>query len=539
MNEERGKIITSLKHRLSVEAAMREMLEATSSEEFEEMAARIARQGPQVIPVIIANLGTSDARFRGVLGSVARHLDRDEISYALREVVMQPWRTDQERTTALMILERFLGEEIGDSLYLELADPLEVARQSLREVAAEAERGAEAYVEYLRSLEDEPADVALLVLKAAQTMAPERVAEPLRLLALDPREAVAREAIRVLGTLRIPEAVVALRTVIPCLAAGRKAWAERALRKLALAGVQTPTPPPVEGRCRFLVSPVEGQGTRSIWVLEHAGADNRLNLLAVMLQEGRGIVDCFGTEGLTETPLTWSSDLGAVHRLSLPRRGYMLDLLEADPGYAVRLLEEGTAQALTHRQSLPLEYRVWGRVVWQYDLPDPRPVQLPRVSQARREELRPRLRRLLVHPAFDSWAPWTRQIDIWVGEWEGPSPPSLQDPVGADLARRVVRDYYLPERLEACRKWLLANSEWFLLAGEQELAELAWVAAQELDPAACTEHPLLLALAERALVLAWDARQRGGKVARGERTLRPFPRDGGGGKTLRTGGLER
>ena len=529
MSDEPGKIITSLKHRLSVEAAMREMLEATSSEEFEAMAARIARQGAQVIPVILANLGTTDARFRGVLGSVARYLDREEIVYALREVVMQPGRSDQERTTALMILERYLGEEVGDSLYVELSDPLEVARQSLREVAAEAEKGAEAYEEYLRSLEDEPVEVALLVLKAAQALDASLVVEPLRLLAQDPRETVAREAIRLLGTLRVPEAVSALRSLLPCLAPDRRKEAERAFRKLTLAGVSAPPSPSVEGRCRLLVSPVEGEGVRSIWVLEQTGEKNRLNLLTVMLQERFGIVDCFGTAGLTEMPLAWSPDPGAVHRLVLPQRGYRLDLLEASPGYVVRLLEEGAQRALERQGSLPLEYRVWGKVLWQYDLPDPTPPQLPSVPAAQREALRPKVKRLLAHPAFDSWTPWPPEVEAWVAEWQGSAPPSLKTARGAALARRLVAQHYQEGELEDCRRWLLANSEWFLMAGEQELAELALVAAEGLDMETRTEDPFLLALAERALLLAWEAHQRGeaGLVPASRRRKRaPYPARG-------------
>ncbi|MGQ9593966.1 MAG: hypothetical protein ACUVXH_05480 [Anaerolineae bacterium] len=510
MKDEPGKIITSLRHRLSIEAAMREMLEAASLEEFEAMAARIARQGAhQVVPVILANLDTTDARFRGVLGSVARYLDREEIAYALREVVMQPGRSDQERTTALMILDRYLGEEIGDSLYVELSDPLEVARQSLRELAAEAEKGTEAYEEYLRSLEDEPVDVALLVLKATQAMEPSLVVEPLRLLAQDPREAVAQEAIRLLGTLRVPDAALALRSLIPCLTSDRRKAAERALRKLALAGVSAPPPLPAEGRCRFLVSPVEGQGVRSVWVLERSSAENRLNLLTLMLQDGLGIVDCFGTEGLTEAPLTRSSAPGTVHRLVLPQREYRLDLLETDPGYAVRLLEEGAQQTLERQGTLPLEYRVWSKVLWKYDLPAPRPPQLPKVPTAQRDALRPKVRRLLAHPAFDSWTPWTPEVETWVAAWRGTAPPNLRTAQGATLVRRLVAQYYQEEALEACRRRLLANSEWFLMAGEREMAELALVAAEDLDPETRTEHPLLLALAERAFLLVWDALQRG------------------------------
>ncbi|MGQ9584890.1 MAG: HEAT repeat domain-containing protein [Anaerolineae bacterium] len=509
MFEERGKVITSLRHRLSIEASMRQMLEATSSEEFEAMAERIARRGSQVVPVIVANLDTTDARFRGVLGNVARHLERSEISYALREVVMQPWRTDQERTTALMILERFLDEEVGDSLYLELTDPLEVARQSLREVVSEGESDPQAYVEYVRSLEDEPLEVALLVLQAGGTMDPATVVEPLRLLAQDPRQAVAREAIRLLGTIRTAEALVALRCLLPCLNEERRGWAERSLRKLTLAGVKAEPPLPLGEHCRLLVSPVEGQGTRSVWVLEHVGPDTQINLLTVMLEDGRGITDCFGAGGLTETPLNWAPELGAVHRLSLPRRGYVLDLLEADPGYAVRLLLEGTAEALKREGCLPLAYRVWGKILWQYSLPPPRPFQEPEVADDELPQLLDQSRRLLTQPAFDSWAP----LEPWTGDllrgWDRRGPPTGQSPRGVRLACRLIQRYWDEPRLEATRRWLLANSEWFLMAGEGEMAKLALAAARGLATEEPTRHPLLLALAERALVLAWDARQRG------------------------------
>ncbi len=521
MKDEPGRIITSLKHRLSVEAAMRDMLEATSPEEFQAMAARIARQGAhQVTPVILANLGTTDPRFRTVLGTVAQHLDREEIAYALREAVMEPGRSDQERATALLILSRFLGEEVSESLYLELSDPLEVARQSLRELAAEAERGSEAYEVYLRSLEDEPLDVLLLILRATQDLDAPLIVEPLRLLAQDPHETVSEEAIRLLGTLRVPEAVVALRSLIPCLAPDRRRAAERALRKLALAGVSAPPPLPLEEHCRLLVSPLGGQGTRSIWVLERTSEENRLNLFAVMLMDGYGIVDSFGAEGLSEAPIHWSPDLGAVHRLILRERGYRIDLLEADPGYAVRLLEEGTQQALERVGSLPPEYRVWNKVLWKYKVPPPTPPLLPTVSEAQRGPLRQKVKRLLGHPTFDSWVPWTSDLEEWVAAWERTSPPDLTTSQGTTLARRLIAEYYQEEALETCRRWLLGNSEWFLMAGERELAELALVAAEDLDLETRTEHPFLLALAERALLLAWDALHREKPAPEPKRTTR-------------------
>ena len=59
-------------------------------------------------------------------------------------------------------------------------------------------------------------------------------------------------------------------------------------------------------RCRLRVSPVDGQGNRSVWVLEHFGDPGPVNLVTIMLEAERGIVECFGAEGLTETPLNWS-----------------------------------------------------------------------------------------------------------------------------------------------------------------------------------------------------------------------------------------
>ncbi|NLE77348.1 MAG: hypothetical protein GX605_11435 [Chloroflexi bacterium] len=504
MNGERGKIITSLRHRLRIEAALREMLEAPTASEFEAMAQRIARQGAQVVPVLVANLGTSDQRFRAALGAVASHLAHEEISYALREVVMEPGRSDQERATALMILERFLDEEIGDDLYLELVDPLEVARQSLREAAVGAESDRQVYVEYLRSLEQETTEVALLVLQAAETMEPATVVEPLRLLALDPRSEVASEALRILGTIRMPTAVQALESLAPCLPQERRPWAQRAQRKLLMAGVPAQPKTPLEEHCRLLVSPADDQGNFSIWVLEVVHPDRVVNLVTVMLDMAQGITECVGVPALAEMPLQWAPQVGAVHRLSLPWRGEALMLLEAEPAYAVRWMEEGVAQALAQAGCLPWGYRVWGHSIWGYDLPQPTPQPQADLSPERAQALLAQSGQLLAHPAFDAWPSGGHGAAALLSGWHGTGAPSQRTAAGAELVKRFVEGHWDAQHLESTRRSLLANSEWLRLAGAGGLAELALAAALGLSIEGRGEHPLLTALAERALALAWE-----------------------------------
>jgi hypothetical protein len=198
-----------------------------------------------------------------------------------------------------------------------------------------------------------------------------------------------------------------------------------------------------------------------------------------------------------------------VHRLSLPRRGFALDLLEADPGYAVRLIIGGIIAALERNECLPLAFRVWGRILLHNELPKPLPQQLPEVH----EEMEPRLLRrsvqLLGHPAFDEWAPMPDWIYGLVADWEGPSPPDRSTAAGADLIDGLVARHWTKDELFATRIMLLDNSEWFLGAGEDSLAELAFAAGHALDWVEPKDHPFLACLAERSLARAWDSLRRG------------------------------
>jgi len=83
------KIITKLRERRQIEAELRTMLAASSEQERQRQAERIAALGPEVIPTLVANLDRADARLFAALGMVATYVDRDEVTRALRQTILE------------------------------------------------------------------------------------------------------------------------------------------------------------------------------------------------------------------------------------------------------------------------------------------------------------------------------------------------------------------------------------------------------------------------------------------------------------------
>ena len=94
------KIITKLLERRQIEASLRKMLAVSSELEFRQRAQEIAALGSQVIPTLIDNLDHADRRMLAAMGTVASHLEPEEIILALRQAVAHPQRSDRGRLGA-------------------------------------------------------------------------------------------------------------------------------------------------------------------------------------------------------------------------------------------------------------------------------------------------------------------------------------------------------------------------------------------------------------------------------------------------------
>jgi hypothetical protein len=502
------KIITKLLERRQIEAELRGLLAATSEQTLRRGAQEIAARGRQVIPVVIGNLDRADARMLAALGVVSALLDREEMTTALRQVILQPQYTDQGRLGAMTILERFLGQPRDDELQAALSDPQGVAISSLEEVLDQAEQNPASLIEYVQGLDQQEPDVVLAVVRALRDRGrkgiprSERAIEPLRMMAQDVREEISSEALRALGAIRLPGAAQALQTLIPTSAPGLRPAAERLLRKLQFSGVRvTPLAPPPPA-WRALVGTVDGRGQRHVWFIERDEQRAQARFLSILMSDQVGAVEAVGHTQVPLLMLPPQRPLGEVHDVALPDGSGAVLMLEASFDLGRRLLLE----ALEHNRETQIPVagplRFLSPWLWSYSGADSLPPRIVPEEPWLSAESGAKAGGLLEHPAFAAWLAgrtlpqgmihraaqeaflhpnW--DLEVWVGR------------LGSEL-------FAAPAVAEMFSKRLEAMAEWLLLAGDDAAAQLALAAALSLVEGKPQEQPLLLALVRRDLELA-------------------------------------
>jgi hypothetical protein len=513
MSASRTKIITKLRERRQIEADLRQMLAASSEFELRLQAQQIAARGSQVIPAIVGNLDRADARLLAAMGVVATFLDREEVTMALQQAVLQPQQTDRGRIGALTILERFLGQPADGDFLASLRDPEGMALSSLEEVLSQAERSPVILIEYVQGLDRQEPDVVLAVVQALRDMGTRspssgpsrRVIEPLRMMAQDVRDEIAAAALQALGATRSPEAARALQTLIPITAPALRPLAERWLRKLQFGGVEiAPLPAPGPG-WRSLISPVDALGQQSVWFVQDSQLATHAQFLNVLLSDRAGAIEAVGHTQVPVTMLPPRQPSGYVHDIAWPDGSGSMLLLEASFDLGRRCVRE--ALAYNRETQIPVAgpLRLLSPWLWGMSGADSLPArvlpELPEGAEAEDEALLAVSDRLLKHPAFASWTVRSEAISQAAEE-------VLHHP-GWDVqvwVRRLVGELFANQAVaQTFSTRLVSMSEWLLLAGEQSLSRLALVAARAVAEEPPQEQPFLQALVERDLELALDS----------------------------------
>ncbi len=493
-----SKIITSLHQRRQIEQAIRALSEVTSEEELTRRAREIAEQGEAVLPVLLAMLGTADPQLRGGLARVASALPREKVIPALRAVAGDPSRPDGERMTAMTILERFLGEELGPELFVGLTDPHKLAVASLQEMLSEAVDEPGVLIEYLTQLEEEPVEVALMIVEATAQLDPEQTTDLLRMLSLDPRPPIARAALHRLGSLRTHAALIALQSLLPNLPPALKPVAERGLRKLTLSGVTAPSPEAPSWRA--LLSPVEGTGNQILWFIRPHDTEPLCTLVGLWLDDQGGLLDAFGRDDIPREQLPGAQPPGTMHLVQVPRKNAITLLLEIPFDAGRQVLADAVTNHLAQGRPLPMLYRFYSQELWSTPWTPTAPSAVEQETESATRSLEDTLQ-LLDHPAFYTWGvqePWVYDIAEELSQRAG----AWQETTIASRAREIAQRAFPPDALEVLSRRLQRMSRWLALAGEDELSLLArWTAAhlRETPPAA---HPFLLRMAEMGLQAA-------------------------------------
>lgn len=512
-SQNQKKIITKLRERRQIEADLQRLLLASSEQELHRQAQKIATQGgSQVIPTIVGNLDRADARMLAALGLVAAFLDHGQVTAALRQVVLQPQVSDRGRIGAMTILERFLGEPPDDDLLANLADPESVAMSSLEEALRQSEGNPAVLIPYVQGLDRQEPDVVLAVVRALRARATgaglgrESSVEPLRMMAQDVREEIAAEAMQALGSIRLPGAARALQTLIPISAPALRPLAERLLRKVQFAGVETAPLSPPSPEWRALVSTLDGRGHQHVWFIMANQGTDQARFLSVLLSDRAGAVEAVGHTQVPILMLPPQRPLGHLHDVALPDGSGALLMLEASFDLGRRQVLESLAH--NRRTQIPVAgpLRLLSPWLWEYSGADTLPPSsLPEDLDLQDSESEALLQArsltgsLVDHPAFSTWtAGGIVPQDAFQRALEG----AVRHP-GWDLevwVRRLANDLLVePEVTQVLNRRLAAMSEWLLLAGDERAARLAWVAAGEFLEENPQDQPFVLALIRRDL----------------------------------------
>ncbi|MFC2015684.1 hypothetical protein ACFLUM_02000, partial [Chloroflexota bacterium] len=492
------KIITKLRERRQIESDLQQMRSAGSQAALQQQAERIAGLGSQVIPAIVGNLDLADAPLVAAMGTVAAHVDRDEVAEALRLAVHQPHRTDRGRLAAITILDRYLGMPPDDSLLENLVDPQAAAVRSLRDVLEEAKETPAVLVEYLQGLDRQEPDTGLAVVWSLREAADLLSVEPLRLMAQDVRDEIAAEALQALGDIRLVESAQSLQTLFPVVSPSLRPLAERALRKLQFGGIEVQELGQPDPEWRALVSPVDSMGQQSVWFVQAEGDAGQARFLNVLLSDRAGAVEAAGYRQVSLQALPPRRQAGHVHDVVLPGGPGVLLMLEISFERGRYLVAEALAR--NRETQIPIAGVLRMLSTWLWDTV---------AAQAPEGRVLPELSvedgvgiagsdRLLSHPAF---ATWSLQSE---GTLQAAHDALRHPGFGVDAWVRRLTAELLEERavLEVLSRRLVTMSEWLLLAGEEEFSRLALVSASALLGKELHEHPFVSALVRRDLELA-------------------------------------
>ncbi len=504
-------VITTLRDWLALADQVDALMDVRSEDKFLAQARCIAESGKEVIPVILRRLPYADSRQLNVLGVVASmYPRREQLLDKLHEVAVDIGRSDRERVSAMLILERYLDREPDAYVLHTLDDPHAVAVESIRDLIRASKEEPGVLLQYMRALADQPADVIAGVIETMVEVAAEGAVPALCLMAQAENEAMSTAALHALGQLRHPGAVRGLQGLLPMLPSSQRAAAERSVRKLRFSGMEIEPLLPLDTAWRALVSSIDGHGSRIVWFIRDREAGDHAWFLGLVLADNEGFAQGYGNHQVPARGLPERREEGYVHRISVQaaapleeragKDSSFMYLLETDVGYARRLVQDAQEQHLALGKALPDAYRLLGSVLWQYDMAHPAAgIPLDHdLGQAMR--LLPGTASLPYHPYFRGWFAEGEQVAEIARSLVRFTQFAEREAVRV-WARRLVQDYFGQPLLEQMARRLYDMSEWLWRAQEVQLTELTWAAAETVARVPPAEHPFLLSMAELGLDL--------------------------------------
>lgn len=500
---DRDNIITALRARRQIEQEIDELLLAQSESAFNAQTERIALSGDQVIPAILNNLKRATPQMINVLGMLAsQYPDQDEIADRLYDVAIDETQPDRYRIAAMLILERYLGEEPDPSLVHSLADPQTLVKESIQEMLTEAEADPLILIDYMHSLSEQPQQVLENIVDMLLLVGQERAVRVLCLLAQDESEPLAQAALHALGKINDPRAVQGLQTLQAMLPTSRLPACERSLRKLAFKGIAIEPLPPVDAGWRTLVNAPDSEGNRVVWFLGPRGEDNHCFFWGISTNSARGITQAYGNAQVPPGALPLEQPQGYIHSIS-PEDDLILYMLETDFEYGRRIAREGAQRTLALGEHPPLEYRLLGTFIWAFAPEADHIVAPEQVGAGRARDLLGESADLLAHPVFHNWYAFGDKVMQKTLALMRRSTARRQGSL-VRWATQLAGDYFDEQAVAGLRAQLETSAEWLLRARQGHLAEVALAAATTLGEVPPDAHPFTLRMAERGIEIVLE-----------------------------------
>lgn len=507
------KIVDSLPERRKVAEAIKAMA-ATHTEAELTVAARTlaAEHAPElVLAALIAHLDTLSSQLRGGLARLVTLLPRELTIDALQRAAADRSLGVQARATALMLLERWLGETQPPGLVAEVRQSEGSAMASLREAVTEGRIRSIVLLEYVEQMQQHPADTAFAVMAALDTLPEEDRVEMLRLIAQDRRTNVARSALQRIEQIAVagdPNALRALHALRFTLPPELAALAERALRKLQMRGRTWQLPDP--SGWRALLSDVEMSGALWLWFVGPPSPEETLFVGVFLLHPRAGLIHGTALNVVPVDLAPAAREVGSVFTLAQPGAG-VGRYVEApfDAGRQLLLRTLATTWSAQDERPLPREYLLQNEFLWQFAAPveDSRideildgPIGNSLHGADADTKLDAAAQRLLREPCMKQWQIPEAGKEEGVGLFQAiPNLPSSPIEAARALLRHLDES---PTRGDLTQMWgeaLRWQAVWLHLAGREDAVQDALALSYLTVTHLPSQNPLLQAMMARGI----------------------------------------
>lgn len=508
------RIIHSFQARRQMEEAISALGRTTTEAELIAQARDLFNNYPAdwLASAVQRHLGEANSQLRGGLGHLCALLPPEIIAPLLRDVVANRQKSPIERMSALLILERYLGETVSSALMSDLAGNDDIAMQSLLEAIEEGRVNRHVLLEYVTQMQEHSVDVAFMVLSLLDRVAVDDRVEMLRLIAQDQRSQVARAALeRLIALVDGDDSIHALRalhTLSFTLPLSLNEQAQRSLRKLRFTGRRY-EPPSLDG-WRALLSPADISGYFSLWIVRNASDHVRADgvLIGFTLALHQGVAQCSGVESMEAGQLPPPSIVGELTSITDDESAQRF-LLET-PVEVGRWLLQRALEAhwrRDERPDLPGEYKLYNDLIWQFGQPtlpdDYRSVfDVEPASGLEPPNMHALIEAadvLVAHPIMGAWVQWATNV------WAMLSPAQVTTPIEqmGGLVDYILRELdAMPQRsqfIESMASALRVQALWFAIHGESQHMDSAVRLASAIHMLPTRQNPLLIGLLQQGL----------------------------------------